>query len=153
LEAGISTRGRSLALALLTALIASGLLLAVAQAASAASPQLLAPGNGKTVARGSQPLFKVRDTDPNARKYRVFMTISRTKKVDKDGDLKQPKPNSQFTGMQRRGAFGFVYKPEAYTFPEWFMQAPGKYYWQAYHIDCRVRGCHVHSRIRSFVVG
>lgn len=149
MEAGI-TRGRSLALATIVALVAGSCSLAAAQTASAA-PQLLAPGNGKVLARGSQPTFKVRDTDPNARRYTVYMTISRSKKVDRTGDLKQVKPGT-FTSMKRKGKFGFVYKPEAFTFPEWFMQSPGKYYWQAYHIDCRVRGCHVQSRIRSFVV-
>jgi hypothetical protein len=152
LEAGISTRGRSLALALLTALIVSGLLLASARAAGAASPKLLAPGNGATVARGSQPIFKARDTDPNARRYRVFVTISRSKKLDRDGDLVQTRSSGTFASMRRSGRYGFTYKPPSYSFPTWFMQAPGTYYWQAFHIDCRVRGCHVHSRVRSFDV-
>ncbi|ADB50019.1 hypothetical protein [Conexibacter woesei] len=149
MEAGI-TRARTLVLALIVALLAAGASLAAAQTATAA-PQLLAPGNGKVLARGSQPLFKARDTSPNARKYTVYMTISRSKKVDRKGDLKQTRPGT-FTSMRRTGKYGFVYKPEAYSFPTWFMQAPGKYYWQAYHIDCAVRGCHVQSRIRSFVV-
>ncbi|MDO8209445.1 hypothetical protein [Conexibacter sp. CPCC 206217] len=151
METRTSTRGRSLSVALLAALLASAVSLAAAQAASAA-PQLLAPGIGKTLARGSQPLFKARDTDPNARRYRVFMTISRSKKLDKDGDLKQTRGSGTFTSMRQSGRYGFTYKPPAYSFPEWFMQAPGTYYWQAYHIDCRVKGCHVHSKVRSFKV-
>lgn len=149
MEAGI-TRARTLALALTVALLAGGASLAAAQTAAAA-PQLLAPGNGKVLARGSQPVFKARDTAPNARRYNVYMTISTSKRVDRKGDLKQTRPGT-FTSMRRAGRYGFTYKADAFTFPSWFMQAPGKYYWQAYHIDCAVRGCHVHSRIRSFVV-
>ena len=150
MEAGISTRGRAL-VALLAAVLMSSVLLAGAQAAGAASPQLLAPGNGKVVARGSQPVFKARDTDPNSRRYSVYITISRSKKRDKRGDLKRTDVGT-FSSMRRKGKYGFVYTPENYTFPTWFMQAPGKYYWQVFHIDCRVKGCHVHSKIRSFVV-
>jgi hypothetical protein len=153
LETAISTRVRALALALLATLLVGGALLASAQAANAASPQLLAPGNGKTLARGSQPLFKARDTDPNSRRYSVYITISRSKKLDRRGDLKQTRGSGTFSSMRRSGKFGFVYKPEDYSFPTWFMQAPGKYYWQVFHIDCRVRGCHVHSKVRSFKVG
>ena len=32
------------------------------------------------------------------------------------------------------------------------MNRPGKYYWQAFRIDCRVRGCHIHSKVSSFIV-
>ena len=152
MEAGISTRGRALVIALLAAVLTSGLLLAGAQAAGAASPQLLAPGNGKVLKRGSRPVFKARDTDPNSRRYSVYITISRSKKLDKRGDLKQTRRFGTFASMKRKGKFGFVYKTPDYTFPTWYMQAPGKYYWQVFHIDCRVRGCHVHSKVRSFRV-
>lgn len=145
-------RARTIMLALLATIVAGAALLATAQAASAARPQLLAPGNGKVLARGSQPLFKARDTDPNSRKYNVYITISRSKKRDNRGDLKQTRGSGTFSSMRRSGKFGFTYKPEDYSFPTWFMQAPGKYYWQVFHIDCRVRGCHVHSPIRSFTV-
>lgn len=153
MEANTRTRGRRPVLALLVALVTGMLLLASAQAASAASPQLLAPGAGKQLAVGSTPTFKARDTDPNSRKYRVFMTISRSKKLDKDGDLVQSKDGSTFTSMRKSGKYGFAYTLPSYSFPTWIMQAPGKYYWQVFHIDCRVKGCHVHSKVRSFKVG
>lgn len=152
MEAAISTRGRAIVIALLTAVLTSSVLLAGAQAAGAASPQLLAPGPGKVLARGTQPQFKARDTDPNSRRYSVYITISRSKKLDKRGDLKQTRGSGTFSSMRRKGKYGFVYQPQAYTFPTWFMQAPGTYYWQVFHIDCRVKGCHVHSKVRSFTV-
>lgn len=149
MEAGI-TRVRMVALAALVALLAFGGSLAAAQSATAA-PKLLAPGNGKVLARGSQPTFKLRDTSPNARRYSIFMRISTSKKVDRNGTLKRTKIG-HFARMDRKGKFGFVWKPEDYSFPEWFMQRPGTYYWQAYHIDCSVRGCNVESKVRSFKV-
>lgn len=152
METGTRTRARRPVLALLAMLVTGMLLLASAQAATAA-PQMLAPGNGKQLAVGSQPTFKIRDTSGNARRYGIFMTISRSKKLDKDGDLVQSKDGSTFSRMGRKGKYGFTYKLPKYSFPTWIMQAPGKYYWQAYHIDCTVKGCHVHSKVRSFKVG
>jgi hypothetical protein len=103
------------------------------------------------LALGSQPTFKVRDGSRNARKYKVFMTISTSKARSKGtGDLKQTKVGT-FTSMKRKGKT-HSYKAPKYTFPTWYMVAPGKYYWQAYRIDCRVKGCHVHSRVSSFIV-
>lgn len=137
--------------ALLVCALAGALLLGVAQAANAA-PQLLAPGAGKTLRRGTQPMFKVRDNSANARRYKIFMTIATKKRTNRYGELKRTRAAGTFTRMDGNGRGGWTYKPPAYTFPSWFMERPGTYYWQAFHIDCRVKGCHVLSRIRSFKV-
>lgn len=83
------------------------------------------------------------------------MTVSTTKQRDKKGDLKRPKVGGQdigtFSSMKRKGS-SHSYKTEKYSFPTWFMNRPGKYYWQAYRIDCRVKGCHIHSKVSSFIV-
>lgn len=145
------TRPKTMLLALLVATAVAFAPLTLAQAADA-RPVLLTPKSGAVLKRGSRPTFKVRDRDPNARRYRVYLTIPRSKKRDRRGDLVRSKRYSTFSSMTRRGRFGFVYRPPAYSFPTWFMQAPGRYYWQAFHIDCRVKGCHVHSRIGTFRV-
>ena len=129
--------------------------LAPASSALAAGPKIVSPKRGGVLALNSQPTFKVRDGSVNARKYKIFMTISVSKKRNRFGDLKQSKVGGDligtFTSMKRRGS-NHTYKPPMYTFPTWFMARPGKYYWQAYRIDCRVKGCHIHSKVSSFVV-
>jgi hypothetical protein len=141
-------RPRAVALALVTTLLA---LTAGAGVASAdVGPKLLAPGNGKVLARGSQPIFKARDVG-DAFNGRVWLTISSSKQRDKNGKLKQAKFGT-FTNMKRGKNHTYTYKPPAYTFDSWFMQRPGTYYWQAYHINCHVRGCNVFSKVRRFVV-
>jgi hypothetical protein len=54
--------------------------------------------------------------------------------------------------MKRRSGGKYTFKPTLYTFPDYFLQRPGKYYWQSYHIDCSTTAahCHVLSKIRSF---
>jgi hypothetical protein len=80
------------------------------------------------------------------------MIVSPNKRTNRYGELKRSNDVGTFARMNRRGANGFVYRTPSYSFDTWFMNRPGKYYWQAFHIDCQVRGCHVLSRIRSFTV-
>lgn len=141
------TRVRPLALALLA-------LLFLADAAIAdTAPKLLSPANGKTLARDSHPVFKVRDTG-KAHSGRVWLTISSTKKRDRYGKLARNQFGT-FTSMRRGKRGVYTYQPPAYTFDSWFMHRPGKYYWQAFHINCAIpnasrSSCNVYSRIRSF---
>lgn len=144
-----SVRTRLIAPGLL-AVGASLILAASPAAAGAAAPKLLTPKAGAKVAIGSRPSFKVRDASAAAQKYKIFITISTTRKTKKNGDLKQTNVGT-FTGTTRKKAV-FTYKPPQYTFPTWYLARAGTYYWQAYRIDCAVQGCHVHSKIRSFKV-
>ncbi len=102
------------------------------------------------LALGSEPTFKVRDTSAAAKQYRLYITISTSKKTKKNGDLKQTKVGTFTSTTRKRNTF--TYKVEDYSFPTWFMNRADTYYWQAFHIDCAVKGYHVHSKIRSFQV-
>jgi len=133
-------------------LIATTLALGLAApgAASAASPTQIAPKSGSVLTAGSQPTFKVRDASASARRYGVFVTVSTSKKLTARGDLKKTDIGT-FAKMKRRGSV-FSYKTPLYSFPTWFMVRAGTYYWQAFRIDCSVKGCHVHTKVRSFKV-
>jgi hypothetical protein len=136
----------------LPALVAVGVGLALVSpaGAGAAAPKLITPKAGATVAIGARPAFKVRDSSAAAKKYKIFITISTTRKTTRNGDLKRTSVGT-FTGTTRKGDV-FTYKPPAYDFPTWFLARAGTYYWQAYRIDCAVEGCHIQSKIRSFKV-
>ena len=140
-------RGKVPGLLIATALTLS---LAAPGTASAASPTQIAPKRGSVLTAGSQPTFKVRDTSASARKYGVFVTVSTSKRLTRTGDLKKTDIGT-FAKTKRRGSV-FSYKTPLYTFPTWFMVRAGTYYWQAFRIDCAVRGCHVHTKVRSFKV-
>jgi hypothetical protein len=151
----ITTRLRHLLLALLTASVMV-LCVGASSASALTHPKLLGPKRGTVYPVGSRPTFKVKDTARNARRYRMFITIANAKAFKKSGankgDLKQTKPGD-FSDLTRSGST-FTYTSPAYTFPGWYMVAPGKYYWQVFHIDCSQRGfrCHVHSKLGSFYV-
>jgi len=144
--------GRHLLAALALVLI---LLAAPAVASATVGPTLLAPRNHAAIAHGTRPTFSVRDRSVNARKYEVWLTISSKKRV-KHGELQIDRgPSGAFSHMRRRAHGRYTYRPPLYTFPTYFLQRPGTYWWQAHHIDCSVptvRNCHIVSPIRSFRV-
>jgi hypothetical protein len=130
--------------------LALTLSLAAPGIANAAAPKLLKPKAGAPLTAGSEPTFKVRDGSAAAQQYKIYITIGTSKKRTKNGDLKRTSIGT-FASTKRKGTV-FSYTPEDYSFDTWFMNRPGTYYWQAFHIDCAVKGCHVHSKIRSFKV-
>ena len=144
--------------ALLGAVIASLMMLLVgASSASALThPKLFGPKRGTVFPVNSPITFKVKDTSRNAKRYSMYLTVSNKKKFKKSGtgkgDLLLTKPGD-FSSLKRSGST-FTYTPARNTFPGWYMVTPGKYYWQAFHIDCSQRGlqCHVHSKLGSFYV-
>jgi hypothetical protein len=147
---GLRVRGRATGAVLIAALALGTTGAAAAQAA----PRLLAPGNGKVIAKGSDPIFKVHDGSSAAAEHRVWITISKTKARDKSGQLKYKAGSGggNFSSMKRAKHGGWTYKAPRYSFPGWYLATAGTYYWQAFHIDCAVSSCHVYSRIRKFTV-
>ncbi len=154
MEARFRARARTAALAVAVAAVATTGA-AATPAMADQGPKLLSPGNGKVLARGSRPTFKARDTG-NRFNGRVWLTISQWKRRDRDGRLvmRIGKDAGTFTSMNRRKGNVYTYTPPAYTFDRWFMQRPGVYYWQAYHINCQTGrdSCNWYSKIRKFRV-
>jgi hypothetical protein len=141
-----------LAVSLMLALVSLG---AVAQAANGptARPRLVAPANHKSLARGSRPVFKVRDHGVS-RHLGVYIAISSHHHLNRYGELKAGTGarGGTFTSTTRHKHDLFTYKVPHEDFPTWFMNTPGRYYWQAQHADCYRKGCVALSRIRTFRV-
>jgi hypothetical protein len=136
------------------ALFALVALLAVPGLASAAAgPKLLKPSKNAVIPRNTQPTFSVRDHSSAARKYKVWIIVSSAKKVS-HGELKHDSAHGDFSSMKRNSGGRYTYTPALYTFPDYYLQRPGRYWWQSFHIDCssRARNCHILSKIRSFTV-
>jgi hypothetical protein len=132
-------------------------LAAVAVAAGSLRPAL-GPPNGKQLHAGMITI-KVKDTAPGAQKYGVFVAIGRTHKTDKHGVLKHGCDVSKgcgFVELKRwRHHPGWWTYTAGFNFPGYWATTPGKYYWQAQHVDCvHFRSCLATSNIGSFrVVG
>lgn len=136
--------GRRIATAAaMTLLVAAGGTTAVAATRNGVTP--LSPKG--TIAVGKQPTFKMRVSGPGA----VYVHVCKSRKKDSEGVI----CTTESIGQARRKNGVFVYRPKLFTYPGFWMQTPGTYYWQAHRIqcegdldDCRQEGPIVRIRIR-----
>jgi hypothetical protein len=124
-------------------------LLAVPPAASAATKNgitPLAPKAGKSVPAGERPTFKLRARGPG----QVWVHVCKSKKQDSDGLI----CSDESIGKARKKGGIHRYKAKFFDFPEFWLNSPGTYYWQAHRIacnasisDCRQEGPTVKFRV------
>lgn len=120
----------------------------LASAQSAIAPTLSAPSNGKSLKRGVAFSFKAK-LDTASSGSGVFLKVSKSKKVGEDGTLAN---DIYFREMKGSGG-SYAKKVERYpALSDHFLNKPGKYYWQAYAIDCSdgTEDCNIESEVRSF---
>jgi hypothetical protein len=126
---------------------AATLLVAAPAFAQVAPPTLVSPSKGKSITHGKVFTFKVTADVPDG--TGVFMKVSKSKKVGDDGTLAN---DIYFRAMKLSGG-SWVKKVERYAaLTSHFLNRPGKYYWQAYSIDCSegTDDCNIESEIRTF---
>jgi hypothetical protein len=116
-----------------------------AQAASGIAP--LSPRANATVAAGQSPTFRMRVKGSG----QVWVHVCPSKRKDAKGVICD---DASIGRAKRRGGV-FSYKPKFFDFPDFWLNSPGTYYWQAYRIRCeggdRV-DCLQESRIIRFKV-
>ena len=106
--------------------------LALAAPASAATKNgitPLAPKAGTSVPAGKAATFRMKVADPGAG---VFLHVCKSGKRDKQGMI--CKKATILQAKKRNGAFQA--KQRFFDFPEFWLNNPGTYYWQAYRIEC-----------------
>jgi hypothetical protein len=117
----------------------------------------LAPKDDAVVPLGTTPTFKVRVKGKGV----VYFRICQSKKRDNEGQACSKDPDDIDRGKKgaktRRGRL-YTFTPEKFTFPEYYLNRPGTYYWQAYRIFCiripgrRALDCIQEGPIRKFQV-
>jgi hypothetical protein len=134
---------------LLLALVITGLL-ALPPAAVAATKHgitPLAPKAGSSVPAGKSPTFKMRVKG----KGQVYVNVCKSRKKDSDGKIC---PTESIGKAKKKGG-SFRYKPKFFDFPEFWLNSPGTYYWQAYRIACEggnLSDCYQEGPIVKFKV-
>lgn len=123
---------------------------AVAQADS--PPIAKAPGTGKVLKVGSQPIFKVVDNG-TPYNHSIYIAVAKSKKLDRSGRLAGwTATGMDFDHMKRVKSNLWTYKTPKQSFPAWFMNHPGTYYWQAEAITSATRSGYFHTKIVKFTV-
>src|SRR3954447_2287996 len=106
-------------------------LAALAGAALAASSTLhgvtpVSPKAGATVPVGKSPTFKVRAKGGG----QVWVYVCKSKKKDREGLI----CNKASIGRARKHGSVYSYKPTFFDYPQFWLNTPGTYYWQAHRI-------------------
>jgi len=113
------------------------------------APTNVAPTSGKSIKRGVPFTFKVH-LDENSAGSGVFLNVYKSKKVGDDGTL----ANSIYFRSMKQGSGGmWTKKVEKYAaLTTHFLNRKGRYYWQAYVIDCSegTDDCNVEGKIGTF---
>jgi hypothetical protein len=114
-----------------TILLALAVVLAVAVPALAATSNGITPQTpkkGAKVPEGTRPIFRGSVSGPGT----VWVHVSTSKKVDKDGVI----ANKQMISQAKIKKGIFTLKAPFFDYPEFWLNTPGTYYWQAHRIAC-----------------
>jgi hypothetical protein len=115
----------------LTLILAAAALLAVPTVAFAATKNGITPTSpkaGKTIAVGKRPTMKGRVNGAG----QVYVHVCKSKKKDADGLICTKEAIKR--AKKSRGRFSV--KLPFFDFPEFWLNSPGTYYWQAHRIAC-----------------
>jgi hypothetical protein len=106
-----------------------------------------APRPGSTVDVGSRPTFNGKVKGAGT----VWVYVSTSRKTDKEGVI----DNDQMIQKARKQNGRFSTKARFFDFPEFWLNTPGTYYWQAHRIACGEDGgdCLQEGPIVKFKVG
>jgi hypothetical protein len=117
---------------LLAGALAAGVLLAVgapsASAQTAKGITVVSPKSGASVAAGERPTFKMRVRGSG----QVWVHVCKSRAKDGDGVI----CSDESIGRASKKGGTHQYKPKFFDFPEFWLNSPGTYYWQAHRIDC-----------------
>lgn len=112
-----------------------------------------APKPGSSVDAGTQPTFTGRVKGPGP----VYVYVSKSPKRYKGGLIDNPKSKSDLEmirkAKKRKGRFSV--KAPFFDYPEFWLNSPGTYYWQAHRIDCvkQIKDCAQEGPVVKFEVG
>ncbi|MBJ7328496.1 MAG: hypothetical protein JHC95_01280 [Solirubrobacteraceae bacterium] len=112
------------------ALTATFLLAGSADAATKNGITPVSPKAGKSVPAGESPTFKAKVKGPGT----VWFHVCDSAKKDKDGLI----CHEASIGQGKKSGGTYKYTPELFDFPEFWLNNPGTYYWQAHRINCTV---------------
>jgi len=132
----------------LAGVLATGVILATAGPALAAGGITpVSPKSGATVPSGKSPTFKMKVKGAG----QVWVHVCKSKKKDADGVI----CSDESIGRAKKKGSSYQYKPKFFNFPEFWLNSPGTYYWQAHRIQCEgnINDCLQKGPIVKFKVG
>jgi hypothetical protein len=127
------------------AVLAPALLVPAAPAAAGITP--IAPKQGDSVPAGQPAKFKMRYSG----KGPIYVHVCKSAKKDKLGLI----CDEESIGKARKKTGSrAVYRAKFFDFPEFWLNNPGTYYWQAHRISCEkgLDDCRIEGPVVKFKV-
>jgi hypothetical protein len=133
-------------LAATAALAALALLAPAALGAGGITP--ISPKKGDTVPAGQRATFKMKYSG----KGPIYVHVCKSSRKDNDGLICD---NESIGKARKTSSTRAVYRARFFDFPEFWLNSPGTYYWQAYRISCEngIDDCRIEGPIVKFKVG
>lgn len=133
-----------------TTVMAVAATLSVAAAAAAAEKNgitPLAPKADATVREGRSPTFRMGVDGPGT----VWVHVCKSRRRRDDGTI----CSTASIGQAREVRDEFRYRPKFFDYASFWLNTPGRYYWQAYRIDCSggTEDCRQEGPVVRFRVG
>ncbi len=131
--------------------IALALMLVLAAAAGSAAAATkngitpLAPKAGSSVPAGKSPVFRLRASGPG----QVWIHVCKSKRRNSEGVI----CTKESIGRAKKKNGAYEYKPRFFDFPAFWLNSPGRYFWQAHRIACDSRDCRQEGPVVRFRVG
>ena len=110
------------------ALAALALSAAPALAKNGVTP--ISPQAGDSIPAGKRPTFKMKITGKHSG---VFVHVCTSRRKDDDGMICS---DEMIAKARRKSGSRYELKAKFFDFPEFWLNNPGTYYWQAYRIAC-----------------
>ena len=106
----------------------------------------VSPKAGSSVPAGKSPTFKAKVKG----KGTVWFHVCDSAKKDKEGLI----CHDGSIGQGKKSGGTYNYKPALFDFPEFWLNTPGTYYWQAHRINCTAgsRDCRKEGPVVKFKV-
>ena len=133
---------------ILAATMAAALGLSAAPALAANGVKPIAPKAGSSVPAGKRPTFKMNITGSH---NGVFVLVCKSRKKDDDGVICD---DELIARAKKKSGSRFELKAPFFDFPEFWLNSPGTYYWQAYRIACNasIDDCKAEGPVVKFKV-
>jgi hypothetical protein len=106
----------------------------------------ISPKRGDSVPAGKRPTFKLRYSGPG----KIYVHVCKSRKKDEVGLI----CSKESIGKARKDDGRASYKAKYFDFPEFWLNNPGTYYWQAHRISCEngIEDCRIQGPIVKFTV-
>jgi hypothetical protein len=109
----------------------------------------IAPKGGDTVPTGKSPTFKLRVVGDHTG---VFVHVCKSRRKDDDGMICN---DELIQRAKKKSGNRYQVKPTFFDYPEFWLNNPGTYYWQAYRTACDagIDDCKAEGAVVKFKVG